>query len=138
MSLQPKLKQSVQASIFARFDPMGGGKLSAYSLLRAVYMDQVREAEAVLRASPEQINLGDPYANLTPLHVAIFRQNREIVALLVNHPRCDVWQKDNFGRTAVDMLVYTKEKQIFESIINKSYSLKLICIIHKNECMSEV
>ena len=121
MSLQPKPKNTVRASAFARFDPEGGGKLSAYSLLRAVYMDKVKEADAILKANPEQINMGDPYASLTPLHVAIFRQNVEAVALLVNHPRCDVWQKDNFGRAPVDMLVYTANREIFDLVMERAY-----------------
>ncbi|GAA4170833.1 ankyrin repeat domain-containing protein [Shinella granuli] len=122
MSLQPKPKNTVRANAFARFDPEGGGKLSAYSLLRAIYMDKVTEAEAILKANPEQINMGDPYASLTPLHVAIFRQNVEAVALLVNHPRCDVWQKDNFGRAPVDMLVYTADREIFDIVMRRENS----------------
>lgn len=121
MSLQPKSAHIVRSNAFARFDPEGGAMLSSYTLLRAIYMDKVKEAEVILKASPEQINKGDPYASLTPLHVAIFRQNVEAVALLVNHPRCDVWQKDNFGRAAVDMLVYTANREIFEMVMRRAY-----------------
>lgn len=104
-----------------RFNPQGGALLSTYSLLRAVYMDKVEEAKTILAANADQINLGDPFAGLTPLHVAIFRQNEETVTLLVDHPRCDIWQKDNFGRAPVDMLVYTASRGIFERVMKRAY-----------------
>lgn len=123
MSLQPKSAHIVRSNAFARFDPEGGAMLSSYTLLRAIYMDKVAEAEAILKSNPEQINMGDPYASLTPLHVAIFRQNVEAVALLVNHSRCDVWRQDNFGRAPVDMLVYTANREIFDLVTNRSYRI---------------
>lgn len=124
MSQQPKAtaKPALDTKKLSnRFNPQGGAKLSTYSLLRAVYMDKVEEAKVILAANADQINLGDPFAGLTPLHVAIFRQNEETVALLVDHPRCDVWQKDNFGRAAVDMLIYTANRAIFEKMMKRAH-----------------
>jgi hypothetical protein len=117
-SLKPRLDSKRSSN---RFNPLGGAKLSTYSLLRAVYMDKAKEAEAILKADAGQINLGDPFAGVTPLHVAIFRQNENVVKLLVEHPRCDVWQKDNFGRTPIDMLVYNSNRTIFEMVMKRAY-----------------
>lgn len=40
---------------------------------------------------------------------------------MIEHPRCDVLRKDNFGRTPVDMLVYTSSKAIFERVMKRAY-----------------
>lgn len=102
-------------------EPGSGVQLATYSLIRAVYNDRLDQARDILAASPEQINLQEPFAGLTALHIAIFRQNEEIVTLLANHPRCDLTLKDNFQRTAADMLVYTANSTIFGTVMRCAY-----------------
>jgi len=106
-------------------EPDSGAQLATYSLIRAVYNDRFEQARDILKANPEQINLQESFAGLTALHVAIFRQNEEIVKLLANHPRCDIALKDNFQRTAADMLVYTAKSAIFDAVMRRSYDEQL-------------
>ena len=90
-------------------------------LISAVYFDRSEEAEKIIREDPEQINQQDPYAGLTALHIAIFRQNQKLVGLIATHPQCDLHIQDNFYRKAVDMLDYTINQAIFETVIDASY-----------------
>lgn len=117
MSGQPKPKPKLTPF---HLEPDSGQGLAAYALIRAVYMDRLDEARAILEADPGQINTQDPFAGLTPLHIAIFRQNAEMVKLLAEHPRCDLRIGDNFQRTAADMLIYTADKAIFETIMRRA------------------
>jgi ankyrin repeat protein len=114
MSAQPK-PQTASRPFHLGAD--GGEGLATYPLIRAVYIDRVDEARAILKADPKQINSLDPFAGLTPLHIAIFRQSEEMVGLLSAHPQCNFSLKDNFGRTASDMLIYTKNQAIFDLTI---------------------
>ena len=102
-------------------EPGSGAQLATYSLIRAVYNDRLDQARDILKASPEQINNQEPFAGLTALHIAIFRQNEEMVVLLANHPRCDLTLKDNFQRTAADMLVYTAKQTIFDIVVRYAH-----------------
>ncbi|WP_025031645.1 ankyrin repeat domain-containing protein [Nitratireductor aquibiodomus] len=120
MSLQPKRKVAGQR-LFARFQPMDGHRRASYSLLRAIYMDNIELAATILEADPRQLNRGDPYAGLTPLHIAIFRQSEDAVSLLLGFPDCDLWQADSFGRTPVDMLAYSASAAIFELVMRRAY-----------------
>lgn len=97
-------------------------QLATYSLIRAVYNDRFDQARDILKANPEQINLQEPFAGLTALHIAIFRHNEEIVKLLAEHPRCDIGLKDNFQRTALDMMVYTTNQAIFDTVMQRAYT----------------
>lgn len=108
---KPKLKSTP-----FHLDPDSGVQLATYPLIRAVYNDRLDQARDILKASPEQINSQEPFAGLTALHIAIFRQNEEMVALLANHPSCDFTIKDNFQRTAADMLIYTQSTEIFNLV----------------------
>lgn len=98
-----------------------GADLKAFSLLLAVYNDHFEEAEAILKADPAQLNTPDPYAGLTALHIAIFRQNPKIVQLLLAQAGIDVRIKDGFGRRPVDMLDYTANQDIFDMIMDVTY-----------------
>lgn len=118
MSAQPKPKP--KRTPF-HLEPDSGAQLATYSLIRAVYNDRITQARDILKANPEQINLQEPFAGLTALHIAIFRQNEEIVTLLAEHPRCDITLKDNFQRTAADMLVYTDKPAIFDIVMRRAY-----------------
>jgi len=102
-------------------EPDDGVQLATYSLIRAVYNDRIEQARDILGASPEQINLQEPFAGLTALHIAIFRQNVDIVKLLAEHPRCDLTLKDNFQRSAIDMLIYTANRAIFDTLMRRAY-----------------
>ena len=118
MSAQPKPKP--KRTLF-HLEPDSGAQLATYSLIRAVYNDRFDQARDILKANPEQINLQEPFAGLTALHIAIFRQNEESVKLLANHPRCDVALRDNFQRTVADILLYTAKPAIFEVIMDRIY-----------------
>lgn len=118
MSALPKLKP--KRTPF-HLEPDGGAQLATYSLIRAVYNDRFDQARDILKANPEQINLQEPFAGLTALHIAIFRQNEDIVKLLADHPRCDITLKDNFQRTAADMLVYTANTAVFDTVMYRAH-----------------
>lgn len=98
-----------------------GTDLKTYSLLLAVYYDEFEKAQALLKSDPGQLNLQDPYAGLTALHIAIFRQNQEIVSLLLDQDGIDVKIKDGFHRRPVDMLDYTVNQEIFEMVMDATY-----------------
>lgn len=98
-----------------------GADLKTYSLLLAVYYDEFEKAQALLKSDPGQINLQDPYAGLTALHIAIFRQNPKIVSLLLAQNGIDVKIKDGFQRRPVDMLDYTVNQEIFEMVMDATY-----------------
>jgi len=120
MSALPKPKPKPKRTPF-NLEPGSGVQLATYSLIRAVYNNRLEQARDILAASPEQINLQEPFAGLTALHIAIFRQNEDMVALLANHPRCDLTLKDNFQRTAAGMLIYTAKPAIFDVVMRRSY-----------------
>ena len=66
-----------------------GLNTSTYPLLHAVFHERVEKAERVIAADPNQLNSQDPFAGLTPLHIAIFRENRYFVNLIAKHPVTD-------------------------------------------------
>lgn len=102
-----------------------GSDAKNYPLLLAVYCDDYEKAKAVLEADPGQLNLQDPYAGLTALHIGIFRQNLQIVQLLLAQPGIQVMLKDVFGRRPVDMLDYTVNQQIFEVVMEATFAKEL-------------
>ena len=114
MSVAPKPKPTPRP---AHLEPQDGSRLATHALLRAAYMDDLDEARAILAADPEQLNRQAPYAGLTALHIAIFRQNTGMVRLLAGHPGSKVSIEDNFGRTAASMLTYTSNHEIFDIIL---------------------
>lgn len=109
---QPKLRQTP-----LHLEPDDGHELARYPLIRAVYMDRLDQARAILAADPEQINVQQPFAGLTPLHIAIFRQNNEMVRLLTEHSRIEFSRTDNFGRMPTDMLKYVSDASVFETVM---------------------
>jgi len=98
-----------------------GADLKTFSLLLAVYNDQFEAAKAILKADPAQLNSQDPYAGLTALHIAIFRQNPKTVRLLLEQDGIDVNIKDGFQRRPVDMLDYTINQEIFDMVMDATY-----------------
>lgn len=116
MSATPKPKPELKIPRL-HFEPQDGSRLATLALLRAVYMDELEHARDILSADPDQLNRRDPFAGVTPLHIAIFRQNEKMVRLLTQHPQCRVSIKDNFGRTAADMLTYTSDPTIFDIVL---------------------
>ncbi len=114
MTAQPKPK--VKAKPF-HLEPQRGSNLATFSLLRAVYMDDFDRAKAILAADQQQLNRQEPFAGLTPLHIAVFRQNFEMVALLAKHRESNVSIKDNFGRLPLDFLSYTSDRRIFDLLM---------------------
>lgn len=120
MSAEAKRKVAIKPTPF-HLEPDDGLGLGVYPLIRAAYHDKLEQARDILKADPDQINTQDPYAGLSPLHIAIFRQNGEMVRLFTDSPRCDVSLKDNFQRAAADMLVYTSDPIIFDPVMRCAY-----------------
>jgi hypothetical protein len=110
MSLAPKPKQRITTQVVWNRDP--GEVFKKKSLILAVYNDKTDEALQIIDVAPEQINSQDPYAGLTPMHIAIFRENIAIVQRIAKHPEFDKTITDNFGRRMVDMLDYTANRKI--------------------------
>jgi ankyrin repeat protein len=98
-----------------------GSDLKQYSLLLAAYHDEYDKAAAILKSGSDQLNVQDPYAGLTALHIAIFRQNPKIVSLLLEQDGIDIKIKDGFQRRPVDMLDYTVNQEIFEMVMDATY-----------------
>lgn len=98
-----------------------GADIKTFSLLLAVYNDQFEAAKSILRADPAQLNSQDPYAGLTALHIAIFRQNPKTVRLLLDQNGIDVTIKDGFQRRPVNMLDYTVNQEIFGMVMDATY-----------------
>jgi ankyrin repeat protein len=117
MSIKPK---PIMKRKLAYFEDRGSD-MKVFSLLLAVYNDRFEDAEVILKAEPAQLNSKDPYAGLTALHIAIFRQNSKIVQLLLAQEGVDVRIKDGFGRRPVDMLDYTANQDIFDMIMDVTY-----------------
>lgn len=103
-----------------------GARTQPLSLLQAVYFDRTERAKAIIEADPEQINQQDPFTGLSPLHVAIFRQNAEIVRALICHPRTDPSLADGFGRRAIDMCVYTRSEEMFLIVVGRTHQHQLL------------
>ena len=117
MSIEPKKKMTRRLGYFED----SGIDRKKYALLIAAYRDDTETAKALIKSDPEQINRQDPHSGLTALHISIFRQNRELVGILANHPQTKLDVKDNFNRRLVDMLDYTADQEIFEAVMAASY-----------------
>ena len=105
----------------AYFEDRGSDRQN-YPLLMAVYYDDFEKAKAILQSDPEQLNIPDPYAGLTAIHIAIFRQNLDIIRMLLAQPGIQKKTKDTFGRRPVDMLDYTVNQVVFEVVMDATYS----------------
>lgn len=117
MSIEPKKKMTRRLGYFED----SGIDRKKYALLIAAYRDDTETAKALIKSDPEQINRQDPHSGLTALHISIFRQNRELVAILAKHPQTKMDVKDNFNRRLVDMLDYTTDQEIFEAVMAASF-----------------
>lgn len=92
-----------------------------YPLIVATYYERLDQARKILEEDPAQIRDRDPFAGLTALHIAIFRENLPLVRLLAHHPNADLRAADNFGRRPVDMCIYTSIGEIFDLVLSASY-----------------
>lgn len=117
MTLKPKKTEKPGLGYFED----SGVDRKAYALILAAYNDNTETAEKIIAADPDQISRQDPYARLTALHIAIFRQNERLVERLTAHPQTDIRLKDGFGRRPADMLDYTTNQRIFEMVIAATY-----------------
>ena len=106
--------------------PTKGPQTAKQSLFRAVYNDETERARQIIETDPEQINFQDPYAGLTPLHVAVFRQNVAIATLIARHPVTDISARDQFGRRPIEMCIYTLNEEIHEAVFSRTYQAALI------------
>ncbi len=112
--------QEKMARTLGYFDDSGIDR-KLYRLIIAAYNDDTDKALALIEEDPDQINRQDPHSGLTALHIAIFRQNEELVTVLAQHPKTDARLKDAFGRRPVDMLDYTQNQEIFEVVMDATY-----------------
>lgn len=117
MSLAPKPRPSLGAL----FSSDRGARTKKHSLFVEVFFNRTAPALAIIESDPEQINVQEPFSELTTLHLAIFRQNFRVVKALTSHPVTDVTIKDSFGRRAIDMCVYTSNDEMIELIFRRTY-----------------
>ncbi len=118
MALAPQLQHQKIINFFQG----RGADPKIYGLLRAAYNDETQKAIAIIKTDPQQLNIRDPYAGLTPLHIAIFRCNFEIVQAIVQHPEADLALKDNFRRAPADMLDYIADHRLFELVMDACFA----------------
>lgn len=122
MSTRPLPRSVPKRPLF----PDRGERTAKLTLLREVYFDRTESAEAIIASDPDQINLQDPFAGLSALHVAIFRQNVAIVRSLASHPVTDVHITDRFGRRPIDMCLYTRNPAIFDAVAARTFQAALL------------
>lgn len=102
------------------FEDSGTDK-KKYSLISAAYHERTETAKELIKSDPDQIIRQDPHSGLTALHIAVFRQNIELVEILAKHPRTDLSLKDVFGRRVVDILEYTTNQELFTLVMDATY-----------------
>lgn len=119
-SAQPKTNQKF--SIFSD----SGESTAKLQLIQAVFFDRTKSALEIIKTDPDQINEQDPFAGLTPLHIAIFRQNVAVVEALANHPVTNTDAADRFGRKPIDMCIYTSLDEIFAAVLKRTYQSALL------------
>ncbi len=124
MSLAPRPIPPARRSIFSD----SGEQTAKLSLISAVYYDRTKQASDIIDTDPDQINLQDPFAGLTALHIAIFRQNALIVERIAKHPITRIDIEDKFGRKAIDMCVYTGNEGIFRTVFERTYRVELLTL----------
>jgi len=124
MSARPKKQQAYRASLFSD----SGDQTKKLSLFNAVFYDRTSEAQEIIKAAPDQINLQESFAALTSLHLAIFRQNVHIVRDICQHPVTQINLEDRFGRRAIDMCVYTINAEIFTLVSNRSFQKAIMML----------
>lgn len=122
MSLAPVPKGRSRSSLFSD----SGESTAKLSLIQAVFYDRTRTASEIIKTDPDQINLQDPFAGLTSLHIAIFRQNLAIVEQITAHPVTKIDVKDRFDRRAIDMCIYTASNDIFQLVFERTYRSELL------------
>ncbi|MBB4305117.1 hypothetical protein GGD81_004185 [Rhodobium orientis] len=124
MSLAPRPVSPIRRSIFSD----SGERTAKLSLISAVYYDRTTQASDIIESDPDQINLQDPFAGLTALHIAIFRQNATIVERIAKHPVTRIELEDKFGRRAIDMCVYTQNEAIFRAVFERTFRTEMIAL----------
>jgi len=122
MSLAPRSKSAHRASLFSDT----GEQTARLSLFQAVFFDRTKSALDIIKTDADQINLQEPFADLTSLHLAIFRQNLSVVRNICEHPVTQIDLKDRFGRKAIDMCVYTSNEDIFHAVLERTYQGPLL------------
>lgn len=117
MSLAPKPRPNLSAL----FSSDRGARTKKHSLFVEVFFNRTEPALAIIQNDSEQINIQEPFSELTTLHLAIFRQNARVVDALTAHPVTDFTIKDSFGRRAIDMCIYTTDENLIESVFKRTY-----------------
>lgn len=117
MSLAPK----PHAKLAALFSSDRGARTQQLELFVEVFYNRTESALAIIENDPNQINVQEPFSNLTTLHLAVFRQNVRVVEAITRHPVTDIAIRDGFGRRAVDMCIYTSNNDIIEAIFARTY-----------------
>jgi hypothetical protein len=98
-----------------------GMKFLTYDLIGHIYYGRTKDAQATIVADPDQVAMPEAVTLLTPLHVAIFREDDEVIAQLLQHPKVDLHAQDKFGRTPLDMLHYSHDEDIHLLVLEAYY-----------------
>ena len=122
MAALPKPKTSRARALFSDT----GERTAKLSLFQEVFYDRTERALKIIETDPEQINLVDPFAGLTSLHVAIFRQNVDVVEAIAAHPVADLTIRDKFDRRPSDMCIYTRNDRIYSAVFERTYREEIL------------
>lgn len=117
MSLAPKPRPKLAAL----FSSDRGARTQQLELFVEVFYNRTESALAIIENDPNQINVQEPFSNLTTLHLAVFRQNVRVVEAITMHPITDIAIRDGFGRRAIDMCIYTSNEDIIEAVFSRTY-----------------
>ncbi len=117
MSLAPKPRPKLAAL----FSSDRGARTQQLELFVEVFYNRTEPALAIIENDPQQINVQEPFSQLTTLHLAVFRQNLRVVEAITRHPVTDITVQDGFGRLAIDMCIYTSNDEIIEAVFARTY-----------------
>jgi hypothetical protein len=117
MSFAPKPRPKL-ATLFSSDR---GARTQQLELFVEVFFNRTDSALTIIENDPQQINVQEPFSQLTTLHLAVFRQNVLVVEAITQHPITDIAIRDGFGRRAIDMCIYTSNEDIIEAVFARTY-----------------
>ena len=124
MAALPKPKTSRARALFSDT----GERTAKLSLFQEVFYDRTERALKIIETDPDQINLVDPFAGLTSLHVAIFRQNVDVVEAITAHPIADLEIRDKFERRPIDMCIYAQNDRIYSAVFERTFRAAILTL----------
>lgn len=103
-------------------DGSGSGETS---LFRAIEAGDTTLAIRLIESGTCDLNERDRSIGLTPLHLAVYQSNLAVVQALVGKPQTNYSVKDNYGRSAVDMLEYCRDREVTRVLLEAAYPTTL-------------